>query len=80
MEEINQTELASRLLNKAVELCNSYRHEFIMPEHLLYALLECRSFRAALECYADVENIEAAVGSHLDELERVPEEIGRAHV
>lgn len=75
MEEINQTELASRLLNKAVELCNSYRHEFIMPEHLLCALLECRSFRAALECYADVENIEAAVGSHLDELERVPEDV-----
>ena len=40
MAEIKQTLRVSRALNKAYEYCKEYRHEFIMPEHLLLALLE----------------------------------------
>ena len=38
MAEIRQTEMASRLLNKAIVYSGDYRHEFIMPEHLLLVM------------------------------------------
>ena len=44
MAEIKQTIRASRMLNKAYECCKGYRHEYIMPEHLLLALIEDYNF------------------------------------
>ena len=32
------------MLNKAYECCKEYRHEFIMPEHLLLVLIEDFNF------------------------------------
>ena len=51
MAEIKQTLRASRVLNKAYEWCKEYRHEFIMPEHLLLALLEEFNFNAAVNIF-----------------------------
>ena len=38
MAEIRQTEMASRLLNKTMVISSDYRHEFMMPEHLLLVM------------------------------------------
>ena len=48
MSQIRQTERASKVLNKAYEYCKDYRHEFIMPEHLLMVLIDEFNFNAAL--------------------------------
>ena len=40
MPQIQQTLRASRMLNKAYECCKEYRHEFIMPEHLLLVMTD----------------------------------------
>ena len=49
MAEIKQTQRASKVLNDALECCKRYRHEFIMPEHLLSVLIEEENFKAALQ-------------------------------
>ncbi len=75
MEEIKQTERATRVLDKAMEWTNCYRHEFITPEHLLYALMDCRPFCAALEMYADLFEVVDSIENHLDEIECVPDDV-----
>ena len=51
MSQIRQTERASKVLNKAYEYCKDYRHEFIMPEHLLMVLIDEFNFNAALNIF-----------------------------
>ena len=47
MAEIKQTERALRVLNDTMKCCKDYRHEFIMPEHLLMVLVDDFNFRIA---------------------------------
>ena len=54
MAEIKQTERASKILNLALQCCIDYRHEFIMPEHLLLTLLDESNFHAALNEHVDM--------------------------
>ena len=44
MAEIKQTKRAATLLKETVDCCKEYRHEFIMPEHLLMVLIDEFSF------------------------------------
>ena len=44
MAEIKQTKRAAAILKETVDCCKEYRHEFIMPEHLLMVLIDEFSF------------------------------------
>ncbi len=74
MPKIRQTERASKLLNKAYELCKSYRHEFIMPEHLLLELTNDFSFSEALDVFCSPSQLADKVKTFLDDVEKVPNE------
>ena len=73
MAEIRQTERAARILNKAYECCKGYRHEYIMPEHLLLALIEDFNFNAALNIFYSPFQLEERVKEYLEGVESLPE-------
>ena len=75
MAEIKQTERASRVLNNALECCKSYRHEFIMPEHLLSVLIEDDNFNAALNIFYSPQVLAERVEEFLRQVDSVPEGI-----
>ena len=73
MAEIKQTLRASRVFNKAYECSKEYRHEFIMPEHLLLALLEEFNFNAAVNIFYSPYQLEDRIKDYLDGVESLPE-------
>lgn len=72
MSEIKQTPSVVRILNKAFEYSEQYRHEFVMPEHLLYALLGDFNFRSALNIFYDWKSFEERITICLEKMESVP--------
>ena len=52
MAEIKQTERAAHVMKSAFMYCNNYRHEFVMPEHLLLALVDDSNFIQHWQYYA----------------------------
>ena len=74
MAEIKQTERASRLLNKSLQYCLEWRHEFIMPEHLLMALLDDDNFHAALNIFYSPEALADRLEKQLETIETIPED------
>lgn len=60
MSEIKHTENASRLLSNALECCQSYRHEFVMPEQLLLVMIDDENFKSALNNFLRATNIKTA--------------------
>ena len=52
MGEIRQTKRAAEVLRSALDCCKEYRHEFVMPEHLLLALTDEENFSRAVSDYA----------------------------
>lgn len=75
MAEIKQTERASRVLNYALECCKGYRHEFIMPEHLLAVLIEDDNFNAALNIFYTPQVLSERVEAFLNQVDSIPESI-----
>lgn len=75
MAEIRQPERASRVLNNALECCKSYRHEFVMPEHLLSVLIEDDNFYAALNIFYSPQTLAERVEEFLRQVDPVPEGI-----
>lgn len=75
MAEIRQTERASRVLNNALECCKSYRHEFVMPEHLLSVLIEDDNFYASLNIFYSPQTLAERVDEFLRQVDPVPEGI-----
>ena len=75
MAEIKKTERASRILNNALECCKSYRHEFIMPEHLLSVLIEDDIFNAALNIFYSPQILAERVEEFLKQIDSVPADI-----
>ena len=61
------------MLNKAYECCKGYRHEYIMPEHLLLALIEDFNFNAALNIFYSPFQLEERVKEYLEGVESLPE-------
>ena len=78
MAEIKQTIRASRMLNKAYECCKGYRHEYIMPEHLLLALIEDYNFNAAVNIFYSPFQLEERLKDYLEGVESLPE--GREYI
>ena len=73
MAEIKQTLRASRMLNKAYECCKEYRHEFVMPEHLLLVLLDDFNFNAALNIFYSPYQLEERIKEYLEGVDSLPE-------
>ena len=48
MPDIKQSERAKSVIQSALNYCSSFRHEFLMPEHLLMALLDDMPFETAV--------------------------------
>jgi len=66
------------MLNKAYECCKGYRHEYIMPEHLLLALIEDYNFNAAVNIFYSPFQLEERVKEYLEGVESLPE--GREYI
>ena len=75
MAEIKKTERVSRILNNALECCKSYRHEFIMPEHLLSVLIEDDIFNAALNIFYSPQILAERVEEFLKQIDSVPADL-----
>ena len=61
------------MLNKAYECCKEYRHEFIMPEHLLLVLIEDFNFNAALNIFYSPYQLEERIKEYLETVDSLPE-------
>ena len=73
MAEIKQTKRAATVMKETVDCCKEYRHEFIMPEHLLMVLIDEFSFGHIFNNYADLQTLAEKLEEKLEETEVVPE-------
>ena len=70
MKNSNNTAIA---IKKAIETCDTMRHEFVTPEHVLYAICQQRAFQyAAGDTGADCGDIASQLGEAFAKMERVP--------
>ena len=75
MPNITQTERVNRLLAQTLTYCKAYRHQFIMPEHLLLALANDEDFCQAMDVWADSDALRLRVKEFLDRQEVVPDDV-----
>ncbi|MBQ8990795.1 MAG: ATP-dependent Clp protease ATP-binding subunit ClpA [Prevotella sp.] len=73
MAEIKQTERAARVLKDTMSCCKEYRHEFVMPEHLLLMLSDEFTFSQRLSIFYPIEMFVERLEEKLEEIETVPE-------
>ncbi len=73
MAEIKQTERAARVLKDTMDYCKDYRHEFVMPEHLLLVLADEFSFYKILNIFYPIERFVERLEEKLDNIETIPE-------
>lgn len=76
MPEIRKTERLDELLSNVLQCCLDYRHEFVMPEHLLCMLLDDSSFDGVLSCFCDASRLRSELVSQMEQMEKVPESRG----
>ena len=62
------------MLRSALDCCKEYRHEFVMPEHLLLALTDEENFSRALSDYAHLLPFAEEIEEKLEAIEEVPED------
>ena len=72
MAEIKQTKRAAHVLRIAMEYSKQDRHEFILPEHLLLAMLLDEEFEQILNQYYDSDQFAVQIEAKLRDVERVP--------
>lgn len=74
--DIQHTDSVNYAFASAQTQAMQYRHEFIMPEHLLSALLGQVPFQNALaDCFCDEDELKLAVAGYLaKKVERIPQE------
>ena len=71
MPDIKQSERAKSVIQSALNYCSSFRHEFLMPEHLLMALLDDMPFETAVnEFYSPM-----LLGDQVEQQLRATEEV-----
>lgn len=75
MAEIKQTERVGKLLKKAMECCQEHRNEFVLPEHLLLAMLSEDNFVHVLNSFYRPDLLTDSLFRKLIEMETVPEGI-----
>lgn len=73
MAEIRQTERAAKVLNDTMKCCKEYRHEFIMPEHLLFVLTDEFNFNRIFNIFYPIETFVERLEEKLEDIETVPE-------
>ena len=73
MAEIKQTERAARTLHLAMDYSRKYRHEFVLPEHLLLAMMQDDSFKRILNIFYSPEKLTESLYARIMEVEPVPE-------
>ena len=74
MADIQQTERASKILNDTLQYCMQYRHEFVMPEHLLMRLTDDDNFRSAMNIFYSPDVLRHRLKEQMETLETVPED------
>ena len=62
-------------ISKSFEYCRKYRHQYLMPEHLLAAFLHDDNFSAAIDAYYDFFRFSDRVEEYVETIESVPEDI-----
>lgn len=66
----------SKAFQYAISLCDKWRHEFVTPEHVLYAIAEQEPFvEAASTAELDARAIQEKLRPELTKMEQVPEGI-----
>lgn len=73
MPDIKQSERAKSVIQSALSYCSSFRHEFLMPEHLLMALLDDMPFETAVNEFFSPMLLGDQVEQQLRATEEVPE-------
>lgn len=74
-QEIRNTKLLGKVVNKTIECAKSQRHQFITTEHFLYILLGEVFFRATVvEFGCDPDYLRKEVSDILGEMEQLPDE------
>ena len=74
MAEIRQTERAAKVLQETMACCKEYRHEFVMPEHLLFVLTDEFNFNRALNIFYPSEEFVERLEKKLEDMETMPED------
>ena len=74
MAEIRQTERTREVLKETMACCQEYRHEFVMPEHLLLVLTDDECFGNTLNDYYPSLSLAEQIEEELAKMETVPEE------
>jgi ATP-dependent Clp protease ATP-binding subunit ClpA len=74
MAEIKQTDRAAKVLRDTMKCCKTYRHEFVMPEHLLLTLIDDFNFNKALTDFYSPEVLAERLEEKLEDVETVPED------
>ena len=72
---MKQTEAINDALIVAQQIINHYRHEFILPEHILLAFFSNGEFWKAVDKCTDADTLETALSEYLLEVEAIPEEM-----
>lgn len=75
MPNIEQTKRASLVTSNAINCAKEWRHEFIMPEHFLMALIDDNNFYMVLDYYTDVVALSERLEQQLADMESMPEDI-----
>ena len=74
MAEIKQTDRAAKVLRDTMKCCKGYRHEFVMPEHLLMTLIDDFNFNKALTLFYSPEVLAERLEEKLEDVETVPKD------
>ena len=72
MPEIQKSKFVDKVLQDTLSKCTENRHQFVTPEHLLFALFGQDQFAAAVDYYIDILAVLPELEDHLKEMERVP--------
>ncbi len=74
MPQITFSNNAHKALQDAWRIAADNRHQFVTPEHLLFALLGQRAFQEALECFTEsTKELSNKLLEYLNSMERMPD-------
>ena len=75
--EIYYTQKVNEAFQEMHEVCKKYRHEFVMPEHFVMALLKQYEFNMTLiDCNVDLNIVNRSLMDFFDKTEQVPDDWG----
>lgn len=74
MGEIKRTKRTKEVIDKAIAASRAFRHEFVMPEHVLLALVYEEEFASAIENFYPADWLEEQLRDYLGMIETVPPE------